>query len=256
MTAPIGGLLRGKRAIVTGASRGIGRAIVARFAAEGAKVMAAARRRPGNLPAGVMWRDCDVTKRADVEALVAAARDAFGGVDVLVNNAGVLIDRTIVEMTDEEWEHQYAVNVRSVFYACRAAIPIMAAGGGGAIVNLGSVSGQLADFGMAGYNATKAAVHLLTRSIAIDHGPQGIRCNAVCPGWIKTDMLQQSFELVPDPAAAEAAAVAQHPLRRLGQPEDIAAMAAWLASDQSAFVSGHLYTVDGGLIARSPIGPG
>ncbi|MEX0807711.1 MAG: SDR family oxidoreductase [Dongiaceae bacterium] len=256
MTAPIGGLLAGKRAIVTGASRGIGRAIVDRFAAEGAKVMAAARQRPADLASGVMWRDCDVTKRADVEALVGAARDAFGGIDVLVNNAGILIDRTIVDTTDEEWERQFAVNVRSVFYACRAAIPIMAAGGGGSIVNLGSVSGQLADFGMAGYNATKAAVHLLTRSIAVDHGPQGIRCNAVCPGWIKTDMLQQSFDLVDDPAAAERAAASQHPLRRLGRPDDVAAMAAWLASDQSSFVSGHLYTVDGGLIARSPIGPG
>jgi NAD(P)-dependent dehydrogenase (short-subunit alcohol dehydrogenase family) len=256
MTAPIGGLLRGKRAIVTGASRGIGQAIVARFAAEGARVMAAARQRPADLPAGVVWRDCDVTKRADVEALVTAARDAFGGIDVLVNNAGVLIEGTLVDTSDEDWERQFAVNVRSVFYACRAAIPIMAAGGGGSIVNLGSVSGQLADFGMAGYNATKAAVHLLTRSIAVDHGPQGIRCNAVCPGWIKTDMLQQSFVAAADPAAAEAEAAAQHPLRRLGRPDDIAAMAAWLASDQAAFVSGHLYTVDGGLIARSPIGPG
>ena len=256
MTAPIGDLLRGKRAIVTGASRGIGRAIVARFAAEGARVMAAARQRPADLPAGVMWRDCDVTKRADVEALVAAARDAFGGIDVLVNNAGVLVEGTLVDTSDEDWERQFAVNVRSVFYACRAAIPVMAAGGGGAIVNLGSVSGQLADFGMAGYNATKAAVHLLTRSIAVDHGPQGIRCNAVCPGWIRTDMLQQGFATAADPAAAEAAAAAQHPLRRLGRPADIAAMAAWLASDQAAFVSGHLYTVDGGLIARSPIGPG
>ncbi|MDZ4737866.1 MAG: SDR family oxidoreductase [Rhodospirillaceae bacterium] len=255
MTAPLGGLLAGKRAIVTGASRGIGRAIVDRFAAEGAKVMAAARHRPDDLPAGIMWRDCDVTKRADVEAVIAAARDAFGGIDVLVNNAGVLIEGTLVDTSDEDWERQFAVNVRSVFYACRAAIPIMAAGGGGSIVNLGSVSGQLADFGMAGYNATKAAVHLLTRSVAVDHGSQGIRCNAVCPGWIKTDMLQQSFALAADPAAAEAAAAAQHPLRRLGRPEDIAALAAWLASDQSAFVSGHLYTVDGGLIARSPIGP-
>jgi NAD(P)-dependent dehydrogenase (short-subunit alcohol dehydrogenase family) len=248
-------LLANKRAIVTGASRGIGRAIVARFAAEGARVMAAARHRPTDLPDGVVWQDCDVAKRADVEALIATAQKTFGGIDILVNNAGTLVDRTIVDTTDEEWDRQFDVNVRSVFYTCRAAIPVMAAGGGGSIVNLGSVSGQVADFGMAAYNATKAAVHLLTRSIAVDHGPQGIRCNAVCPGWIKTDMLRQSFDLVDDPAAAEAAAVKQHPVRRLGRPEDIAAMAAWLASDETGFVTGHLYTVDGGLIARSPIGP-
>ena len=248
-------LLEGKRAIVTGASRGIGHAIVERFVAEGARVVAAARRRPTDLAAGVVWRDCDVAKRDEVEALVDAAKRELGGIDVLVNNAGTLVDRTLVDTSDEEWERLFAVNTRSVFYACRAAIPVMIAGGGGAIVNLGSVSGQVADFGMAAYNATKAAVHLLTRSIAVDHGPQGIRCNAVCPGWIKTDMLQQSFDLVDDPAAAEAAAVRQHPVRRLGRPEDIAAMAAWLASDETGFVNGHLYTVDGGLIARSPIGP-
>jgi len=248
-------LLNGKRAIVTGASRGIGHAIVERFVAEGARVMAAARKRPSDLPAGVLWRDCDVAKRDDVEALVAAAKQELGGIDVLVNNAGTLVDRTLIDTTDEEWERLFAVNVRSVFFTCRAAIPVMIEGGGGAIVNLGSVSGQVADFGMAAYNATKAAVHLLTRSIAVDHGPQGIRCNAVCPGWIKTDMLQQSFDLVADPAAAEAAAVREHPVRRLGRPGDIAAMAAWLASDETGFVNGHLYTVDGGLIARSPIGP-
>jgi NAD(P)-dependent dehydrogenase (short-subunit alcohol dehydrogenase family) len=249
------GLLTGKRAIVTGASRGIGQAIVARFAAEGAAVLAAARTRPATLPAGVRWRDCDVAVRGDLEALIAAGVRELGGIDVLVNNAGILVARTLVETSDEEWDRQFAVNVRSVFQACRAAIPVMIAGGGGSIVNLGSISGQVADYGMAAYNATKAAVHMLTRSIAIDHGPQGIRCNAVCPGWIRTDMLQQSFELSADPAAAERAAAALHPVGRLGEPADIAAMAAFLASDEAGFVTGQLYTVDGGLLARSPAAP-
>ncbi len=248
-------LLTGKRTIVTGASRGIGKAIVERFAAEGATVLAAARHKPAELPAGVSWRDCDVAKRSDIDALVAQAHQDFGGIDVLVNNAGMLVGKTLVDMTDEEWEQQQAVNVRSVFQACRAAIPIMIAGGGGAIVNLGSISGQTADYGMAAYNATKAAVHLLTKSIAIDHGPQGIRCNAVCPGWIKTDMLEDNFKLFPDPAAAEAAAARLHPVRRLGLPSDIAAMAAWLASDEATFVTGQLFTVDGGILSRSPAAP-
>jgi NAD(P)-dependent dehydrogenase (short-subunit alcohol dehydrogenase family) len=248
-------LLAGKRAIVTGASRGIGRAIVERLAAEGARVLAGARNRPADLPRGVLWRDCDVARRDNIEALVATARSEFGGIDVLVNNAGILVAKTLVETSDEEWDRQFAVNVRAVFQACRAAIPVMIAGGGGAIVNLGSISGQVADFGMAGYNATKAAVHMITRSVAVDHGPQGIRCNAVCPGWIRTDMLQQSFALSADPKAAEAQAVLLHPVRRLGEPSDIAAMAAWLASDEAGFVSGQLFTVDGGLLARSPAAP-
>ena len=248
-------LLTGKRAIVTGASRGIGKAIVERFAAEGATVLAAARSRPSDLPAGVHWRDCDVARRTDIDALIAQAKRDFGGLDVLVNNAGMLIGKTLVDMTDEEWEQQQAVNVRSVFQACRAAIPLMIAGGGGAIVNLGSISGQTADYGMAAYNSTKAAVHLLTKSIAIDHGPQGIRCNAVCPGWIKTDMLEDNFKLFPDPVAAEREAAQLHPVRRLGLPSDIAAMAAWLASDEATFVSGQLFTVDGGILARSPAAP-
>ncbi len=248
-------LLTGKRAIVTGASRGIGRAIVERFAAEGATVLAAARHQPATLPAGVAWRDCDVAKRSDIDALIAQAHKQFGGIDVLVNNAGMLVGKTLVDTTDEEWEQQHSVNVRSVFQACRAAIPVMIAGGGGAIVNLGSISGQTADYGMAAYNATKAAVHLLTKSIAIDHGPQGIRCNAVCPGWIKTDMLEDNFKLFPDPVAAEKAAAKLHPVQRLGLPSDIAAMAAWLASDEATFVSGQLFTVDGGILARSPALP-
>lgn len=248
-------LLTGKRAIVTGASRGIGRAIVDRFAAEGARVMAAARTKPADLPASILWRDCDVGQRRDIDALIAEARREFGGIDVLVNNAGILIGKTVLDMTDEEFDRQFAVNVRSVFQACRATIPVMIEGGGGAIVNLGSISGQTADYGMAAYNATKAAVHLLTKSIAIDHGPQGIRCNAVCPGWIRTDMLKDNFDLFPDPVAAEAQARALHPLQRLGEPSDIAAMAAFLASDDAGFVTGQLFTVDGGILSRPPSQP-
>ena len=132
----------------------------------------------------------------------------------------------------------------------------MRALGGGVIINIGSTSGQLADRSMAIYNASKAWVHGLTRSIAVDHGRDGIRCNAICPGWTATDLVVQAFALADDPAAAEAAAVARHPVGRLGRPEDIAAMAAWLASDEAGFATGQLFTVDGGLTAASPIDPG
>ena len=136
---------------------------------------------------------------------------------------------------------------------CRAFIPVMPEGG--AIINIGSISGRVADPSMALYNASKAFVHGLTRSIAVDHGPD-IRCNAICPGWIETGMLEAGFAQAGDPAAAEADALARHPVRRFGRPEDIAAMAVWLASDEAGFATGQLFTVDGGLTAASPLNPG
>ena len=126
--------------------------------------------------------------------------------------------------------------------------------GGGAIVNVGSVAGDTADHGLAVYNASKGAVHALTRAIAIDHGRDGVRCNAVRPGWIATAMAEGVFEQADDPAAMRSAAVARHPVGRLGSPGDVAAMVAWLVSDDAAFVSGSMFTVDGGLTAQSPIG--
>ncbi|MEO0750038.1 MAG: SDR family oxidoreductase, partial [Pseudomonadota bacterium] len=125
----------------------------------------------------------------------------------------------------------------------------------GSIINIGSISGQVADPSMALYNASKAFVHGLTRSIAVDHGPK-IRCNAICPGWINTGMLEAGFDLAKDPGAARNDAIARHPVGRFGQPEDIAAMAVWLASDEAAFASGQLFTLDGGMTAASPLNPG
>ena len=136
---------------------------------------------------------------------------------------------------------------------CRAFIPVMPQGG--SIINIGSISGKVADPSMALYNASKAFVHGLTRSIAVDHGP-GVRCNAICPGWIETGMLEAGFDLSNDPQAARADALARHATRRFGKPADIAAMAVWLASDEAAFATGQLFTIDGGMTAASPINTG
>ena len=139
---------------------------------------------------------------------------------------------------------------------CRAMIPIMGQNGtDGSIINIGSISGRNADPGLAIYNASKAFVHGLTRSIAVDHGPQ-VRCNAIAPGWIMTGMADAAFALSNDPKAAEADAKNRHAVGRFGRPEDIAAMAVWLASDESAFATGQIYVVDGGLTAASPINTG
>ena len=189
-------------------------------------------------------------------ALVAAAVDAFGRVDVVVNNAGVQVEKTVADTTDDEFDYVMGVNVRGVFNMCRAAVRQMRSqADGGVIVNVGSISGRVSDHGMAVYNASKAAVHGLTRSIAIDHGAEGIRCNAVLPGWIATPMADTAFALAADPAAARAKAVDRHPVGRLGRPEDVAGLVLWLASDEASFVSGSLFTIDGGLTAQTPIPP-
>lgn len=242
--------LKGKRALVTGGRQGIGRAIVAAFLAEGAHVVTCGRGDdPGDLPEGCGWVRADVSDAGQVRALL----EAVGALDILVNNAGVQVEKTVAESTDADWDMVIGANCRGVFNMCRAAIPRM--NKGGSIVNIGSISGQQADPRMALYNASKAFVHGLTRSIAVDHGPD-IRCNAICPGWINTGMLEAGFGLARDPQAARADAIARHPVRRFGEPADIAAMAVWLASDEAGFATGQMFTVDGGMTAASPLNPG
>ncbi len=250
------GRLMDKATIVTGGSRGIGRAIVEAFVSEGARVLTCGRGDdPGDLPDGCWWKTADVASARDVEALVAKATVSFGRIDVLVNNAGIQIEKTVVDSTEEDWDLLMGVNAKAVFLLCRRVVPLMAEAGGGAIVNIGSISGQHADPSMALYNGSKGFVHALTRSIAVDHGGEGIRCNAICPGWIVTDMAEAAFDQAKDPAAARADALARHPVGRFGRPADIARTAAWLASDDAAFVSGQTVTVDGGLVAATPVRP-
>ena len=243
-------MLDGKTALVTGGRQGIGRGIADRFAAEGASVALTGRgERPDDLPSHFAWTACDVSDAAAVEALAAG----FDGLDILVNNAGVQIEKTVTDTTDEDWDLLMGANAKGVFLMCRALIPRMAPGG--SIINIGSISGQTADPGLALYNASKAFVHGLTRSIAVDHGPD-VRCNAICPGWIMTGMADAAFAIASDPGIAKTDALARHPAGRFGQPSDIAAMAAWLASDQSGFTTGQCFVVDGGLTAASPLNPG
>ncbi|MEL7469306.1 MAG: SDR family oxidoreductase [Pseudomonadota bacterium] len=244
--------LPGKRAFVTGGRQGIGRAIVDAFIAEGARVATCGRgARPGDLPADCAWTELDVSDGSSVAALVEDL--GAGTLDILVNNAGVQVEKTVTESMDADWDLVVGTNCKGVFNMCRAFIPKMREGG--SIINIGSISGQVADPSMALYNASKAFVHGLTRSIAVDHGP-AIRCNAICPGWIETGMLEAGFDLARDPVAAKADALARHATRRFGKPEDIASMAVWLASDEAGFATGQLFTVDGGMTAASPLNPG
>lgn len=244
------GVLSGKKALVTGGRQGIGNAISESFLIAGASVAICGRgERPADLNESFAWYKVDVADSSEVNKLAKA----LGKIDIVVNNAGIQVEKTVADTTDDDWDLVMGVNAKGVFNVCRAFIPQL--NEGGSIINIGSISGKVADPSMAIYNASKAFVHGLTRSIAVDHGPR-IRCNAICPGWIETGMLDAGFDLANDPAKAREDALSRHAMRRFGQPQDIAQMALWLASDSSSFATGQCYTIDGGMTAASPLNPG
>jgi NAD(P)-dependent dehydrogenase (short-subunit alcohol dehydrogenase family) len=243
--------LQGKKAIVTGAASGIGRASAQLFADEGAQVLAVDR--PGaDLDGTRAGRDrivphaVDITGKGAPQAIVAAAVAAFGGLDILFNNAGVSGRSFVEEMTEEEWDRVNGVNVRAQFLLAREAIPHLKQSAAGRIVNTASVMAEATDFGLAAYCASKAGVAGLTRTLALELGKFGITANYIEPGAIQTGMTAKGFA---DPAIAGIWAK-KSPLRRLGQPLDIARGALFLASDDGGFVTGHGLRVDGGLMLR------
>ncbi len=246
--------LQDKTVLVTGGRQGIGRGIVDLFLAEGARVITCGRgARPEGLQDTVHWVKTDVSSSDEVKALGVHLRDRCDNVSIIINNAGVQIEKKITETTDTDWDLVMGVNAKGVFNICREFIPHM--NNSGSIVNIGSISGNLSDPELALYNASKAFVHSLTRSIAVDHGP-AIRCNAICPGWIMTDMADAAFDLARNPDAAKNDALSRHPAGRFGKPSDIANAALWLASDDSSFVTGQCFVIDGGLTSASPLQPG
>ena len=248
--------LSSKTAIVTGGSREIGRAIIEAFVEEGASVLTCGRGNdPGNFPSGVTWQTADVSSSESSKNISRTAKEQFGKIDILVNNAGIQIEKTVADTSDEDWDYLMGVNARGVFMMCREIIKLMENQGGGSIINISSISALHADTSMALYNASKAFVNGLTRSIAVDHGQKGIRCNAICPGWIMTEMADEGFAMAENPEAAKADALLRHPAGRFGQPWDIARAAVWLASDDAEFITGQTLTVDGGLVAASPLQP-
>ena len=256
--------LEGRTAFVTGGRGGIGRAIVARFLNDGATVYSADLSAGGSLGRhdddGSRFVRLDVTVEDECIAAMSRVQDEAGRLDVLVNAAGIEIEKTIEETTLDEWNRSFAVNVTGTFLASKHALPLLRAaaerGTSASVINFGSYDGFIADPGLAAYCATKGAVHALTRAMACDHGPEGVRVNAVCPGYVDTPMLQSFFEGEGSGGGGRTITQLQkavrdvHPMRTYGTPEDIANLVSWLASDEARYASGQLWILDGGLSAQ------
>ncbi len=243
-------VLEGKTALVTGGEGGIGRAICSRFAREGANVLSADLSRHSARQADIRFVEYDVTSEQSAAAVFAALAGEWDRLDILVNAAGIEIEKTIEDTSLEEWNRIFAINVTGTFLTSKYALPMLRHSSGASIINFGSYDGFIADPKLAAYCATKGAVHALTRAMACDHGPEGIRVNAICPGYVDTPMLASFFGEHADSEAQKKAARDVHPLRTYGQPEDIANLVNWLASDEARYASGQLWVIDGGLSAQ------
>lgn len=253
-----------KTAVVTGTT-GIGRAIALRLASGGARVVAFGIDAQANsdlaaeasrLKLAIDVEACDVADPASVEHAVQKAVERLGGISILVNAAAIHPFGNVVETEPETWNRCMAINVGGVYLLARAVVPVMKKGGGGSIVNLASVQGYACQPGVVAYAASKGAIHSLTRAMALDHAADGIRVNSVSPGSIRTPMLATSAAHFAPELPTETVFTrfgAAHPMGRIGTPEEVAELAAFLASDKSGFCTGSDFVIDGGLIAGIPV---
>ena len=247
--------LKDKIAIVTGAGSGIGRAIAVAMIREGARVVLVGRRKDrveevaSEANGSAIALAADVSKRDEIEHVLQETVKAFGGINVLVNNAGILHAGTAEQITEAQWDETFNINVRGLWLLSRAVLPHLRKASGGSIINVASVLGINGTRNRAAYAASKGAVVLLTKCMAIDHGHENIRVNAICPSFVDTDLTAAIVSKAPDPDAMRRERISVHPIGRLGQPEDMAGLAAYLASDESSWVTGAAFPVDGGYLA-------
>jgi len=255
-----GSQLQGKVALITGGAGGIGRATALLLAREGAAVSIADLNQDAGLQvvheitsAGgrAIFECANLTRGADCKRVVERTRREFDGIDVLFNNAGIIRRASVVEISEDDWDAVMAINVKSIFLMCREVIPIMARAGGGSIINTSSGWGLAGGARAAAYCASKGAVVLMTKAMAIDHGRQNIRVNCICPGDTDTAMLRNEARQLGEPEDQFLSESANRPLGRMGKPEEIAQAALYLASDAATFVTGTSLVVDGGGLAAS-----
>jgi NAD(P)-dependent dehydrogenase (short-subunit alcohol dehydrogenase family) len=251
--------LRGKVSLITGGNSGIGRVTALLFSAHGARVAIAARDRVrgqgtveeiAHSGGQGIFISCDVRLAADCHRAVERSVEVFGSLDILVNSAGVIYPhRSVLDTSEEEWDRTMAVNVKGVYLMSRVAIPRMIEGGGGCIINVASVWGLAGGTGAAAYCASKGAVVLLTKAMALDHAGQNIRVNCICPGSVDTPMLRDEMAALGGVEQARPAFAARHPLNRICTPDEVAQAALYLASDAASFVTGSSLVIDGGRTA-------
>lgn len=248
--------LEGGTALVTGGGQGIGRGIVERYLEEGARV-AIAQRRPldGDLQKrpDVLGIRADLSAPSSAHDAVERAAEHFGGIDILVNNAGIMFERSVSEISAEEWDLMIALNLRAPLFLAQAALPHLRRSGAGSIINIGSIEGLAANPSHAAYCASKAGIHGMTRALAVELGKDNIRCNAIAPGWITSELSQAYLSSQPDPRQALEALNHLHPAGRVGDPADVGDLAVYLASAKSAFITGQVIVVDGGRTAKLPL---
>jgi NAD(P)-dependent dehydrogenase (short-subunit alcohol dehydrogenase family) len=261
MTGTLTGKLTGKVAVVTGAGSGIGRAAAELFAREGAAVALVdlapqaakeAARQIEQAGARALAVAADVSDPVQVDHAFGEIAGEFGRVDVLYNNAGVNSSGSVIDATEEDWDRCFAVNAKGTFLCSRAAARSMVAAGSGSIVNQGSVAALVGIANFASYCAAKGAVVALTRSMSVDLAPRGVRVNAICPGTVYTPLMEPLLRArgQGDLAAGLALTTAKYPIGRLGTPQEIAAVALFLASDDSSFLTGSVITADGGMTSQ------
>ncbi len=251
--------LKGKSAFVTGAGQGIGRGIAEQLAANGASVtIAEINEDTGRSTADEMCQAAyqaqfarvDIRSEDDIVAGIAAHMERFGALDILVNNAGQNQHFDASRMSVDEWERSMSLNLRGAWLCCKHALPIMAAQNAGVIINIASVHATMTTYNFFPYNVAKSGLLGLTRSLALDWGHHNIRVIAVSPGWVRTQPAIDAFTNADDPAAEEQRVIDIHPLKRIGQPENIGELVAFLASDEASYITGTEIVIDGGISAR------
>lgn len=247
--------LAGKVAVVTGGGRGIGLGITQRFLEEGAKVAVIQRNPPEDphVKQQAFYVQADLSKSDDIARAIDATFRQFGGLDILVNNAGIMFEKTVEEMSEADWDRMMAINLKAPFLLTKRAMPFLRRHHRGSIINIGSIEGLASNPGHPAYSASKAGLHGFTAAVAVDHGRDGVRCNAIAPGWINSELSEIYIENMPDSARVRRELMAMHPVGRLGDPRDVGNLAVWLASDESSFVTGQVYVIDGGRTKKLPL---
>ena len=248
--------LDGKRGVVTGAASGLGREVAKLFASEGARVVVAdvdadgAQAVAESIGEAAVAQPTDVRDEASVEAALDRVASEWGGLDYVVNNAGVQLEKPLDETTNEEYDWVFDVNVRGVFWGCKHAVNRMRGNGGGVIVNTASALSLVCDPFLPVYTASKHAVLGLTRSVGVAYALDGIRCNCVCPGDMQTPMIERYWEATGDAEKAREEMASIYPAKQIGQPEEVARAILFLASDEASYVNGAFMQVDGGLLSK------